>query len=44
MSLAITILVYFIGIPLGMIAWKIAWRGINIHYKDSQNLEKEKIE
>ena len=32
MSLAFTILAYFIGIPIGIIFWKIALGGIEVNH------------
>ena len=34
MNLALIILIYFVGIPLGIILWKIALTGININYSE----------
>jgi len=44
MNLTLIILSYFIGIPLGIILWKIALQGININYNDkfTSNNQKEK--
>ncbi len=33
MNVGLIILAYFIGIPTGIILWKIALTGININYR-----------
>ena len=34
MEFMLEVLIYFIGVPLGIILWKIAINGLNINYNE----------
>ena len=41
MNLALVILAYFIGVPLGIILWKIAFGGLNVNYREKGGIKNE---